>query len=71
MTSELRREYHVACGYLSALQACFDHLDRQGMDQVWTASARLSLEHIARLLADGMRFAEPDHGDGAEGAPPP
>lgn len=58
MTSELRREYNVACGYVSALQGCLDHLDRLGMDRMWTGMARTSLKHVAQVLEDGIEFAE-------------
>ncbi|MFD0919639.1 hypothetical protein ACFQ16_07775 [Saccharopolyspora rosea] len=47
MTSEIRREYHVARGYVAALGACLDHLDRMGLDPSFTRAARLRLRQTA------------------------
>lgn len=68
VTSDVRREYNIARGYLSALEMCCDHLDRMGVDRAWTASARNCLEHIAGVLADGVEFAE-RRGEGDEPSP--
>lgn len=68
--SDLRHEYNVARGYLAALQGCLDHLERLGVDETATGSARFSLNHIAQRLAEGVAVAEAGQDTDAGEAPP-
>lgn len=63
MTNDVRREGNVALGYVSAIQGCLDHLDRLGVERMWTTSARVHLEAVSELLATGVNHAERDLAD--------
>lgn len=54
------RGYNTARGYLFALEQCLDDLNRLGMHTEWTDPARLSLEHVDRMLTLGFERAEQD-----------
>lgn len=59
-SSEIRREYHIARGYLTPLRECMDNLNRLDVHTAWTDSARLSVEHVDPMLLHGVESAEQD-----------